>query len=254
MTETSHWRWKCLLACQLSGALILGSWLNGSPVRPVWDRLDLMIFVALNETLPWGSTWQVIWAVANNRAFDFLVALLYLIGYLHFSLAGERRFLNERLVFGCFIAVYAFVVLELSRNVMFTFERLSPTLAVDGAVRLSELVPWADLKDASGDSFPGDHAIALWVFSGMTWFYAGRRYGILAVAGAFLFILPRIMSGAHWFSDVAVGSTFVSLFSLSLALATPMHALVLRAGLNLVSGSPELIQRLGALLRAGTRH
>jgi membrane-associated phospholipid phosphatase len=36
-----------------------------------------------------------------------------------------------------------------------------------------------------------------------------------------LFSLPRVMAGAHWFSDIAVGSLSVALVGLSWWLLTP---------------------------------
>lgn len=51
--------------------------------------------------------------------------------------------------------------------------------------------------------------------------YFTLRSFIIALAIFVVFILPRIMIGAHWFSDIAVGSLSVVLVGLSWWLLTP---------------------------------
>ena len=178
------------------------------------------------------------------------MAALFAGLYLHFVLGSQRRRVLPGLATGCFIAIYAFVVLELSRNALFTtFGRSSPTLLEEGAVRLSETVSWVHPKDSSGDSFPGDHAIALFVFVSMIWFYAGRGYGVLALLIALPCSLPRLMAGAHWLSDLLVGSVFVVLVFQSLLLATPAHLVVERIGTRILSTAIERLARLVLLRR-----
>ena len=58
------------------------------------------------------------------------------------------------------------------------------------------------------------------------WLYAGGRIGRLAVVVAIIFLAPRLVVGAHWASDILVGSAGVCLVSLSLAIATPVQAIV----------------------------
>lgn len=243
-TQGALWKWEWLVRCQLTAFAVVISWFF-APTRELWDRLDLAIFLGLNETLSAGPVWQTLWALANHRGFDITVAVVYVALFLHFSFSDQQRFVRERLAAGCFIALYTFLVLELSRNFVFTFDRMSPTLVVDGALRLSQLVPWANPKDFSGSSFPGDHAIALAIFTTVIWFYAGRRYGLTSLAIALPCILPRLISGAHWASDVLVGSTFICLLSLSLVLATPAHLVVVRSFLIVINGMSDLAARLG---------
>ena len=61
--------------------------------------------------------------------------------------------------------------------------------------------------------FSGDHGLMLIIFAAFVWRYAGFRYFAAAVLLTIIFSLPRIMAGAHWFSDIMAGS-------LSLALIT----------------------------------
>jgi membrane-associated phospholipid phosphatase len=79
------------------------------------------------------------------------------------------------------------------------------------------------VKDETAACFPGDHATTLLLFTVLYTFYAGRKFGIYAALYAIFRILPRLIVGAHWASDIIVGSGCLVLFFLSLALCTPFH-------------------------------
>jgi membrane-associated phospholipid phosphatase len=101
--------------------------------------------------------------------------------------------------------------------------RASPSLVVTPCIRVSENIPWLKTKEKAGSSFPGDHATTVIFFAVSYTFFTGRRLGYYALAYAILRTLPRLIIGAHWFTDVFVGSgTIVLLFS-SWALCTPFH-------------------------------
>ena len=219
-------KWRWLLGCQAIAFGLLGSWLY-TPTRTWWNHLDNAVFTTLDSTLAeFAPGWQVFWAIGNNRVMDLVMAVVFAGLFLHFVFSGKRNRILPGLAIGCFIALHAFIVLELSREV--TFERLSPTLVEASAIRLSETVAWAQPKDASENSFPSDHAIALFIIASMIWFYAGRRYGVLALVLAVACAMPRVFAGAHWATDLLVGSVFVVLLFKSLLLATPLHLLIER--------------------------
>src|SRR6185369_8486193 len=95
--------------------------------------------------------------------------------------------------------------------------RTSPTRVVEDSIRLSEMVPWLHVKDGSARSFPGDHGTTALLFSASYTILAGWRLGIIALLyGAFL-CLTRLITGAHWLSDVIVGSGCIAIFVLSWA-------------------------------------
>lgn len=235
------WRWRWLAGSGVLAALLLGS-LSLPPFDGLWQRFDVAVFRLTNESLAWGYPWQVLWALTNHRAFDAVAGSVFLIIFLLFIFRGRGREARcTRLAAGAFIFAWTVMVLDFSSDWVFNFRHPSPTLVFDDALRLSEMIPWIKLKDASGASFPGDHGTALIMFTVMTGFYAGWRLGGVAALAAAFFILPRLMSGAHWFSDVAVGSVSVALVGLALALATPLHALVIRALSSVISRCVALL-------------
>ncbi|KJT24215.1 phosphatase PAP2 family protein, partial [Salmonella enterica] len=87
--------------------------------------------------------------------------------------------------------------------------------------RVSELLH-IPTKDASKDSFPGDHGMMLLIFSAFMLRYFGKTAGIIALIIFVVFAFPRVMIGAHWFTDIVVGSLTVILIGLPWWLMTPL--------------------------------
>ena len=130
----------------------------------------------------------------------------------------------------------------------FHWQRASPSLTVKGAVLISELFPgWQGLlhvKDSSGRAFPGDHASVLMLWALFVSAFAGgwRRWLVWSLAA--LFMLPRVVAGAHWLSDVLVGGTFLALTTIAWGLCTPYAA---RAAALMDRLATPLALRLGRL-------
>jgi membrane-associated phospholipid phosphatase len=76
-------------------------------------------------------------------------------------------------------------------------------------------------KDASKDSFPGDHGMMLLIFAAIMLRYFGQKAFAVALIIFVVFAFPRVMIGAHWFTDIAVGSLSVALIALPWCLMTP---------------------------------
>ena len=77
-------------------------------------------------------------------------------------------------------------------------------------------------KDYSFDSFPGDHGLMLMIYAGFMLKYFGKKAFAGSCVILMIFVLPRIMAGAHWFTDIAVGSLSIALVGLSWVLLTPL--------------------------------
>lgn len=208
-------------------ALSVGAWLHPT-TREMWDAVDLAVFRALNGTLDRPPWWQVTWAVANHRAFDVVPFVITIALMLRHTFGDGARHAVSR---GAAIAAAVLAMLigrKLGTMPMRPIERESPSLVVDGAVRLSEVVPWIDAKDSSGHSFPGDHCLFLIMLTIFFWVSAGRRTGLVFVGITLVFSLPRLVCGAHWLSDDLVGSVAIALPAMGLYLGTPLHGALTR--------------------------
>ena len=226
----ARWRGRELIAINLVALILLASW-RWAPARLLWDRLDAGVFQLLNAPLASSAAWAQVWAVCSTRAVDLgfgLIMLAFLItGNWIFAAAQVRQALYA------FSAVLLLLLLirvgplgELVRALH--WQRASPSMTVDGAVRLTGLFPdWTrdwHLKDASGRSFPGDHAsiLLMWAMFVSPFARGWRRWLVWCLA--ILFILPRLVSGAHWLSDVLVGGLFLALMAIGWGLYTPYAA------------------------------
>lgn len=211
-----------LLVCLTLAALLLGSWLHPA-TRAVWDALDAAVFFALNGTLATPSPWSLFWAALNSRVTD----LLPLLVLLPFLLVPDWVLPRERRIAACchlfFILALMLVVrtlLDVARDTL-AWRGHSASLTLQPAHLLSEMYPALDPKDTSKQSFPGDHSGVLLIVAGFL--VLQRRNGWTALASLFalFFMLPRLVGGAHWLTDIAVGSSVIALCSLGLGYFTP---------------------------------
>lgn len=254
MTETTlfppQWRWRRLVTCNLIAFGILGSWL-WLPTRLLWERFDQAVFHALNAPLASHPLWAHIWAIGSTRPTDMVAALVMLVVLIKqdwiFSAPQVRRALFSYLSLLLLLTLFRVGIFSPLVSVM-QWQHPSPSLSVDGAVRLSELFPdWEGkwhMKDQSSQSFPGDHGavLLLWVF--FLWPFADRLRRLAIVLLLCLFMLPRLVAGAHWASDIFVGGLFLSLMTMGWGFHSPYMA---RSGRFLESLGEPLLDRLGRL-------
>ncbi|MBH2961876.1 phosphatase PAP2 family protein [Serratia marcescens] len=183
-----------------------------------WFTLDSAIFFFFNRHLATDPAFLHLVAITNNRAFDVIsllaMGLLYLYFYLKQDAAGRRRLV----ITGVVMLLTAVVLNQLGH--LLPVKHPSPTLTFDNIYRVSELTG-ISTKDASSDSFPGDHGMMLIIFSCFMLRYFGRGAFAVALLITLVFSLPRVMIGAHWFTDIAVGSLSVVLVGASWVLMTP---------------------------------
>ena len=226
----ARWCWRQLIICNVIALLLMASWL-WQPTRQLWDAFDGRLFHFLNAPLANHSIWATIWAIGNMRPVDAAIGLVLLVtiikGDFIFSGTQVRR------------ALYAFLALLLLmlliRMALFDqvlkllhWKRASPSLVVDGAVRLTSLFPgweqkWA-LKDSSEQCFPGDHASVLFIWTAMLLHFARGKALFFVLLLTILYSLPRLIAGAHWGSDVFVGGAFLSLMAFGWGFYTPYVA------------------------------
>ncbi|MFP9229324.1 phosphatase PAP2 family protein [Pectobacterium cacticida] len=183
-----------------------------------WLTLDSSIFFYFNRLLAESPTFLQLVAITNNRAFDgfelIAMGLLYLSFYLKATSMERRRLW----IIGVIMLLTA-VVLNQAGHLL-PVQHPSPTLYFSDINRVSDLTG-IPTKDASADSFPGDHGMMLMIFAAFMLRYFTRTAFAVGLAITVIFSLPRIMIGAHWFTDIAVGSLSVVLVGLSWWLITP---------------------------------
>jgi Kdo2-lipid A phosphotransferase len=221
------WNFKALFICHIVMAILISTFLWPA-TRVYWDNLDAAWFKSINGSLNWGRNWQIFWALANHKGADWIEDIVILTFFtIHIKKAVKQlrpRKAAELLFCIFYIALIIYFVNRMLFRKHLQIPRESPTLVFDSSIRLSELIPWLKIKDDSPKCFPGDHATTAILFAVSYLYYAGWRTGIfLALYAAFL-CMPRMITGAHWLSDVIIGSGSIVLFFLSWALCTPFHS------------------------------
>ncbi|CNH85828.1 MULTISPECIES: phosphatase PAP2 family protein [Yersinia] len=207
-----------ILLLNLLGIALFFSWYI--PVNHgFWFKIDSAIFFYFNQHLLSSPPFLHLVAITNNRGFDAIslmcMGLLYLYFYIKEPPTGRRRLI----VTGVVMLLTAVILNQLGH--LLPVSHPSPTLTFENINRVSELTG-IPTKDASSDSFPGDHGMMLMIFACFMLRYFSRGAFAIALLIVVIFSMPRVMIGAHWFTDIAVGSLAVVLVGASWVLLTPL--------------------------------
>jgi membrane-associated phospholipid phosphatase len=223
-TYRRAWNLKLLLFFHVLAFILLWT-LFTSYTDFFWEAIDVAFFSTLNGTLKDHPYWQLFWALANHKAADWIEDLCVLGFFAAYVLKARRGFRLRRVAELLFSVLYIGLIIYCVNKTLFReyleIPRLSPTLTLENSVHLSDEISWLSIKDDSVKSFPGDHGTTALLFAASFSYFAGRRLGILASLYAGFLCLPRLITGAHWLSDVIVGSGCITLFFLGWAFCTP---------------------------------
>ncbi|HKZ00017.1 MAG TPA: phosphatase PAP2 family protein [Rhabdochlamydiaceae bacterium] len=225
------WKLKPLLYFHAAALLLLSS-LFCQPLQYIWERFDSAFFQSINQTLREHPWWQTFWALASHKNTDWLADLFFLGFFIHYICKAPIGKRTERIsqiifcLFYCAAIIYFFNRLFLREHLH--IPRLSPSLVFTDAIILSDIVPWISFKDTSTACFPGDHATTALLFAACYTYFAGIRSGLFAIGFALFLCFPRLITGAHWISDIVVGSGSIALIFLSWAFCTPLQTFIVQ--------------------------
>jgi membrane-associated phospholipid phosphatase len=222
------------------------SWMF-EPTRGLWLYIDNVSFWFFNDSLKnGGDGYRYFWALVNMQEFDKVVAVLLLGIFVVHGISKGKALWGRH--FGIMVAM--FVVLGIWTGYgnhtgigqLLPFERLSATLEYPDSFRLAQWSTELKTKDASADSFPGDHGMILLIVAGFVAYYFSRNYAWFAFILAVIGTMPRVVAGAHWVTDEVVGAIFIAMLALSWNFHTP-------AGEYMVRISDRVFQKVLVLLR-----
>lgn len=216
---------------QILSLLLLASWLAPQG-KQIWITVDSQVYRLLNGSLGSWVVWDFFWALLSTRIADVLAGGAMLVSLLYKDFIFQQLQLKKALL--TFISLLFIMLL-----IRWFFTRLitqlglqhaSPSVFFGDGLQLSKSFPWMEqyleVKDRSSRSFPGDHAsvLLLWVlFAGF--FARGKQRWLVFIAGI-IFMLPRLIAGAHWLSDNLVGGLFLALQSIAWGYCTPLAAAI----------------------------
>jgi Kdo2-lipid A phosphotransferase len=240
-------KFKTLLLCHLLIALLISTFL-WPMTKPYWDQCDIFFFRLLNDPLRGNKFLQIFWAFANHKLADWIEDCAILIFFFLYVKQSSEKTRRRKVCELLFCVLYIGSIIFFVNRVLFretlTLYRDSPTLLLDNCVYLSDELPWMHIKDTSPKCFPADHATTALLFAGSFFYFAGWRLGSLAIIYSIFLCLPRMVTGAHWLSDILAGSGPIVLFFLGWALATPLHLWVIAFFEKAIGFLQERIKRI----------
>lgn len=236
-TQQNAWNLRGLFYSYGIAAVLVVSYILPF-TRGLWDSADLYVAFTLNSWVETSPAQQFFWAFMNLRVSDYIAAIALFAVLATYVVRSARPPKRIRLARAILVGVLLLLLVALTREFLFKdVSRDSPSLVLEPFTLLSEHVSF-DVKDHSGQSFPGDHATVLATFTFLLWFFAGWRYGLASAVLAVFFVLPRLISGAHWLSDVVIGGVVTALVTVPVVVHTPTQELLVSALLRLFPG-PE---------------
>ncbi|AMO48051.1 Phosphoesterase, PA-phosphatase related [Enterobacter sp. FY-07] len=212
-------RYSLIVLLNVAGLALFFSWYLPAN-HGFWFPLDSTIFHFFNRGLAENRAYLWFVALTNNRAFDACSLLAMGSLMLTFWLREDRNGRRRVVMIGLTMLLIAVVLNQLAQLLM-PVQRESPSLFFTDITRVSDLLDFPT-KDASKDSFPGDHGMMLLIFSAIMLRYFGQKAFGVALIIVVVFAFPRVMIGAHWFTDIVVGSLSAVLIGLPWCLMTPL--------------------------------
>lgn len=239
----SRWDWKGILLFNIMAGLLLISW-SYEPIRLFWDAIDEEVFFVLNGLLVAGEKWQLPAAISNTKRYDKISAIILIALLGIYAVAEKENGFTWRLSAVIFLGLYMLVFVYGRRKLgLFEFDRPSPSMVLEPFYDLREAFPQKKPKVRAHSSFPSDHGAAVLVYGMMFWVISRWQWKLAIIAIMPFFIFPRMIGGAHWFTDVFVGSLCFALVVASLALHTPVFARSICAIERLVSRGLRYVEK-----------
>ena len=190
------------------------------PFTWLWQWLDAAFinFAFHYLTFPPHEAYFSFLALTNWRVFDVVTGLILnaiIWGWIFCAPTGHLRW-RRIWRLSCIAILVILTKVGLDQILKYGgWQRLSPTETIAQAPRLSELSP-IPTKDRTSSALPSDHAVVIFTIIAAFWRVHWRS---IAIGISVLFtplIFPRMLVGAHWLSDAAVGSIAVVAVGLGL--------------------------------------
>lgn len=170
--------------------------------------LDVRCAYFFNSLFTENSLIQSYWLFTNSRSMDWIFDLVTLGFFIYYILRGKDKDLKYRIWAAVFLLGYA-VMIHCTRSSVFHFLKIrrdSPSLLLSDLLSCSEEVVSFLGRVESGVSYPAGHAFTIIGMILSVIVLMGRRAGLLYFLIAIVFLLPRLVLGAHWISDMYAGS------------------------------------------------
>ena len=221
---------KSFFMAAITAICIVSSWFVPM-TRQLWDVVDSGVFLTLNGLLVGHEGWQQLFAWLNSRyadwMFEGIVISVYLIHCIFKGPVSRKERIFQMIFLLLYVAAIQIFVNKILCFKILEISRLSPSLVLPVSVDLS-VFPLPNNKTFSYNSFPADHALSLFMAAFFAWSHFRRPIAVGCTIFYTFLVLPRLMSGAHWFSDVLFSGIGFAAIAWSLVMMTPLYSLLHR--------------------------
>lgn len=188
------------------------------PHELLWNPINYKIFKLLNNTLYLGKPFQILWALLNNHWNDWVIDLVFVTCFIAYIRCDDAKTKLQKsfelILIAISMALTIFVINKILFRHYFPIQVNSPSVNFKDFLNINTLVPFIKSKVYAYGCFPGDHATTALLFYFLTrQIFPKKITFFLSIYTPFL-ILPRLILGAHNFSDILLGSLPIA-FSIS---------------------------------------
>jgi Kdo2-lipid A phosphotransferase len=175
-----------------------------------WDPINHAVFKLFNSSLHLGKPIQIFWALLNNHYNDWFIDVVFLCFFIKYiKTSDEKSKIQKTVELFTVAAVMFFTIFVVNKIIFrnyFPIQIDSPSLKFSGYLNINILLPLIKSKVFAYGCFPGDHATTAMLFYFLTKpLFSHKTSKFLGIYIIFL-ILPRLVIGAHNFTDVLLGS------------------------------------------------
>jgi membrane-associated phospholipid phosphatase len=166
--------------------------------------IDQKCFLLLNTTLLQSEFGQWFWGILSHKNESWInVIVMLAINLWSIILIKRSNNKSTALVLYCWLSFQVVLLINiLVFGKWLQINRNSPSMIISHPFKLSMLLNNPDIKDFSNNSFPAGHTLVCIYWGLFINLYAPKLIKILGWVVISVLILPRMITGAHWLSDV----------------------------------------------------
>lgn len=224
MENINRWQIKPLIYTHLFIFLLAFCYIV-PPLRSVVIQFDIKMAYLINSLGKMGFFWQNFWAFFNSPGADWLydfVMLFFILGYIFHKDEKTKSLKTLHIIYIVLLTIFSYLVINrIFFGKIIHPRRISPTGPLEDLFRLSSVVKWVKIKEYATSTFPADHASTVFMFVISQFHLRGKKWGFYASIASLPFILPRMIAGAHWWSDLFMGSLPIALINQAWLFYTP---------------------------------
>ena len=167
---------------------------------------------SLNGTLNWNKYWVFFWGYLNHF-YETYLNIIPITAIIILALKLSKVGLKDGMLKFFYYIITLELVLYFSKEI-FDYIRLSPSYYFNDFVSIIKLLGNENLKCTSHHSFPSGHSLAYFYFFFYIKTFKIDRLTLISLALAIFFSIPRVISGAHWVSDILYAVLLAYFFNL----------------------------------------